>query len=255
MLSGATTSDGGKKGVMEHPILFISLILKALHLPVPHGPVGETFLQSICEPYMTYTWLVMAFLIIVSKLTLGNLEMVPGKGQNFWEIVIGGMDDFFRENMGNKLTDQFFPMIATFGLYIAVANLIGLIPGFMSPTSSINTTLALTLIVWVSHHFIGIREHGVGYIKHFCGPMPIMIPLMLPIELISNFARILSLSIRLFGNIMAKETLLAILFMLAGAFFAPLPIMLLGVLVSLVQAMVFVLLTVVYFAGAEEHAH
>jgi F-type H+-transporting ATPase subunit a len=204
---------------------------------------------------MTYTWLVMAFLFIVSKLTLGNLEMIPGKGQNFWEILIGGMDEFFSDNMGREMTDTFFPMIATFALYIAVANLIGLIPGFMSPTASINTTLALTIIVWITHHVIGFRAHGFGYYKHFIGPMWWLIPLMLPIELISNFARLLSLSIRLFGNIMAKETLLGILFMLAGAFFAPLPIMILGVLVSVVQAMVFVLLTVVYFGQAKEHAH
>ena len=240
---------------MEHPILFISVILETLGLPVPHGPVGHTFLEQICAPYMTYTWLVMAFLFFVAKLTVSNLEMVPGKGQNFWEIVIGGLDSFFEDNMGRKLTDQFFPMLTTFGLYIAVANLIGLIPGFMSPTSSLNTTLALTIIVWVSHHFIGFREHGLGYYKHFMGPMWWLVPLMLPIELISNFARLISLSVRLFGNIMAKEALLGILFMLAGAFFAPLPIMLLGVLVSLVQAMVFVLLAMVYFSQAQEHAH
>jgi F-type H+-transporting ATPase subunit a len=240
---------------MEHPILFISIILETLGLPVPHGPVGHGLLAQLCAPYMTYTWLVMAFLFLVAKLTLGNLEMVPGNGQNFWELVIGGMDEFFTDNMGRELTDKFFPMIATFALYIAVANLIGLIPGFMSPTASINTTLALTLIVWFSHHLIGFREHGVGYYKHFMGPVWWLVPLLLPIELISNFARLLSLSIRLFGNIMAKETLLAILFMLAGGFFAPLPIMLLGVLVSVVQAMVFVLLTVVYFSQAQEHAH
>ena len=228
---------------MEHPILFISVILEALGLPVPHGPVGHTFLEQICAPYMTYTWLVMAFLYFVSKLTVSNLEMVPGKGQNFWEIVIGGLDDFFAENMGRKLTDQFFPMLTTFGLYIAVANLIGLIPGFMSPTSSLNTTLALTIIVWVSHHYIGIREHGLSYYKHFMGPMWWLVPLMLPIEIISNLARLISLSIRLFGNIMAKETLLGILFMLAGAFFAPLPIMALGIFVALVQAFVFFLLS------------
>jgi F-type H+-transporting ATPase subunit a len=181
--------------------------------------------------------------------------MIPGKGQNFWELVIGGMDDFFADNMGREMADKFFPMIATFALYIAVANLIGLIPGFMSPTSSLNTTLALTLIVWFSHHLIGFREHGLKYYKHFMGPVWWLVPLLLPIELISNLARLLSLSIRLFGNIMAKETLLAILFMLAGGFFAPLPIMVLGVLVSVVQAMVFVLLTVVYFSQAQEHAH
>lgn len=241
---------------MEHPILFISIILEKLGLPVPHTPVGHTFLEKLCEPYMTYTWLVMAFLFLVSKMTLGNLEMIPGKGQNFWEIVIGGMDSFFEDNMGREMTDKFFPMIATFALYIAVGNLVGLVPGFMSPTASINTTLALTLIVWVTHHIIGIKEHGLAYYKHFMGPMKWLVPLMLPIELISNFARLLSLSIRLFGNIMAKEVLLGILFTLVGMVVLPtLAISLLGVLVSLVQAMVFVILTVVYFAQAQEHAH
>ncbi|HIP83325.1 MAG TPA: ATP synthase F0 subunit A [Desulfocapsa sulfexigens] len=240
---------------MEHPILFISLILEKFGAPIPHGPIGHTFLEKLCQPYMTYTWFVMVFLVVVGKLTLSNVEMVPGKGQNFWELLIGGMYEFFEENMGSELTEKLFPMICTFALYIAVGNLIGLIPGFMSPTSSINTTVALTLIVWVTHHIIGIRAHGMGYIKHFLGPIPVLIPLMLPIELISNIARLLSLSIRLFGNIMAKETLLGILFLLAGAYFAPLPIMMLGVLVSLVQAMVFVLLTAVYFGQANEHAH
>ncbi len=240
---------------MEHPILFISIILEKLGLPIPHGPVGHTLIEQFCAPYMTYTWFTMIFLMVVGKMTIGNLEMVPGKGQNFWEIIIGGMDNFFVENMGRDLTDKLFPMIATFALYIAVANLIGLIPGFMSPTSSINTTLALTIIVWITHHIIGFRANGIAYLKHFLGPMPVLIPLMLPIEIIANVARLLSLSIRLFGNIMAKETLLGILFLLAGAFFAPLPIMILGVLVSLVQAMVFVLLTVVYFTQSNEHAH
>ena len=240
---------------MEHPILFISIILEKLGLPIPHGPVGHGLVEQLCAPYMTYTWFTMIFLVVIGKLTLGNLEMVPGKGQNVWEILIGGMDDFFAENMGRDLADKLFPMIATFALYIAVANLIGLIPGFMSPTSSINTTLALTVIVWITHHIIGFRANGIAYFKHFLGPMPVLIPLMLPIEIIANVARLLSLSIRLFGNIMAKETLLGILFLLAGAYFAPLPIMILGVLVSLVQAMVFVLLTVVYFTQANEHAH
>jgi F-type H+-transporting ATPase subunit a len=240
---------------MEHPILFISIILEKLGLPVPHGFVGQNLAEQLCTPYMTYTWLVMVFLFVVSKLTLGNLEMIPGNGQNFWETLIGGMDDFFVENMGREMADKLFPMLATFALYIAVGNLIGLIPGFMSPTSNLNTTLALTIIVWVTHHVIGLRAHGISYYKHFIGPMWWLIPLMLPIELISNFARLLSLSIRLFGNIMAKETLLGILFMLAGAFFAPLPIMILGVLVSLVQSMVFVLLAVVYCSQAQAHAH
>ena len=105
------------------------------------------------------------------------------------------------------------------------------------------------------HHVLGIRYHGASYIKHFMGPIPILVPFMLLIEIISNFARLLSLSMRLFGNIMAKETLLSVLFMLAGAYFAPLPILCLGVLVSLIQALVFTLLSVLYCAQAMEEAH
>ena len=159
------------------------------------------------------------------------------------------------ENMGADRAAMMFPMIATFAFFILVANLMGLVPGFMSPTSNINITLAMTLIVWFTHHFLGLKYHGLGYIKHFMGPMWWLVPLMLPIELISSVARILSLSIRLFGNIMAKETLLSILFLLAGAYFGPLPILCLGVLVSFVQTMVFVLLSVIYCSGAMEHAH
>jgi F-type H+-transporting ATPase subunit a len=240
---------------MEHPILFINVILEWLHLPVPHTVTGEGFAQQVLTPYMTYTWLVMAFWILVPKLTMGRLEIIPGKGQNFWEIVVGGIENFFAENMGRDRARMLFPFLATFGLYIVVANLIGLIPGFMSPTSNLNITLGMTIMVWLTHHVLGIRYHGVGYIKHFLGPVPVLIPLMLPIELISNAARLLSLSMRLFGNIMAKETLLSVLFMLAGAYFAPLPILCLGVLVSLIQALVFTLLSVLYCAQAMEHAH
>ena len=240
---------------MEHPILFISLILDQLGLPVPHGPVGNTLLEQLCEPYMTYTWLVMAFLIIVPKLTIGRLELVPGSGQNFWEVMIGGMMDFFAENLGKERAKMLFPMMATFFLYIVIANMIGLIPGFMSPTSSLNITLAMTLMTWITHHVLGFRYHGLNYYKHFMGPVPVMAPFMFVLEVNSNFARLLSLSMRLFGNILAKEILLAVLFMLAGAFFAPLPILCLGVLVSLIQAVVFVLLSVLYCAGAMEDAH
>ncbi len=240
---------------MEHPILFISVILEKLGLPIPHGLVGETLLEKLVSPHMTYTWLVMAILIIAPKITMGKMELVPGSGQNFWEACVGGLEDFMAEHMGAERAAAMFPMIATFAFYILVANMMGLVPGFMSPTSNLNITLGMTLIVWVVHHFLGLKHHGFKYVKHFMGPMWWLVPLMLPIEIISNIARILSLSIRLFGNIMAKETLLAILFMLVGCYFGPLPILCLGVLVSVVQTMVFVLLSVLYCAGAMEDAH
>lgn len=240
---------------MEHPILFISIILEKLGLPVPHTVTGHGLLEQLCTPYMTYTWLVMAFLIIVPKLTMGKLEMVPGSGQNFWEVMVGGLMDFFTENLGEDGAKMLFPMMATFFFYIILANMIGLIPGFMSPTSNLNITLGMTIIVWVTHHVLGFKTHGLSYYKHFMGPSKALAPFMFLLEIISNFARLISLSMRLFGNIFAKEVLLAVLFMLAGAFFAPLPILCLGVLVSVIQAVVFVLLAVLYCAGSLEHAH
>ena len=156
---------------MEHPILFISLILEKIGLPVPHTFVGDTLLAKIVSPHMTYTWLVMLFLIIVPKLTLGKMEMIPGKGQNFWEVIIGGLEGFMADNMGEEGARLMFPMLATFALYILVSNLIGLMPGFMSPTSNINITLGCTLIVFTTTHILGVKFHGVKYIKHFMGPV------------------------------------------------------------------------------------
>jgi F-type H+-transporting ATPase subunit a len=109
--------------------------------------------------------------------------------------------------------------------------------------------------VFIFTHYIGIKYHGAKYIKHFLGPVWWMSPLIFVIELIGHVARIMSLSFRLFGNIMGHELVLMILFMLAGAFFAPLPIMAMGIFVSFVQAFVFFLLSIMYFAGAMEHAH
>jgi F-type H+-transporting ATPase subunit a len=147
------------------------------------------------------------------------------------------------------------PIAGTVFLYILTCNLIGLVPGFFPPTASLNTTLSCALVVVVFTHVIGVKYHGAAYIKHFMGPVWWMVPIIMPIEIIGHLARILSLSFRLFGNMMGHELVLFILFMLAGAFFAPLPIMALGIFVALVQAFVFFLLSIMYFTGAMEHAH
>ncbi|MDZ7640575.1 MAG: F0F1 ATP synthase subunit A [Desulfurivibrio sp.] len=244
---------------MEHPILFLTLILEGLGLPVPHelpGPGNFWDFTQLLAPHVTYSLLVMLLLILLPRLTMGNkLDLVPNQGQNFWETVIGGLEEFMNEHMGHEGARVMMPMVATFGLYIVISNVLGLIPGFTSPTANLNITLAMALIVFVTTHILGIKHHGFAYIKHFLGPIPVLMPLMLPIEVVSHLARVVTLSFRLFGNIMGKEILLAILFMLAGAYFVPLPIMLLGVLVSFVQAGVFVLLSVLYFAMAMEEAH
>jgi F-type H+-transporting ATPase subunit a len=144
---------------------------------------------------------------------------------------------------------------ATIFLYIFIGNLIGIIPGFFPPTANLNTTASCAIVVVVFTHMIGIKYHGVKYIKHFMGPVWWMAPLILSSKSSAMLARILSLSFRLFGNMMGHEIVLAILFGLAGAFFAPLPIMALGIFVAFVQGFVFFLLSIIYFSGAMEHAH
>ena len=125
----------------------------------------------------------------------------------------------------------------------------------MSPTANINTTLSLALCTFAYTHYLGVKYHGAKYIKHFLGPIPALAPLFFPIEIIGHFARVLSLTLRLFGNIMGEDLVLAILLFLAGMFLAPLPMMFLAVFTSVVQAFVFTLLSMMYFAGSMEHAH
>ena len=229
---------------MEHPYLFLVKLFEAIGL----GHFAHAY------PHVIYSWFVILLLIVFAVLATRKIEMIPTKAQNFFEIVISGMEDFMVDITGEE-GRWFFPIIATVFIYVATCNLLGLVPGFYPPTASINTTAACAIPVFLFTHFIGIKYHGIKYIKHFLGPVWWLIPIILPIELIGHMARILSLSFRLFGNITGHELVLAILFMLAGAFFAPLPIMAMGIFVALVQAFVFYLLSIMYFAGAMEEAH
>jgi F-type H+-transporting ATPase subunit a len=149
---------------------------------------------------------------------------------------------------------RFFPLIATLSLFIVSGNLIGLIPGFESPTANLNTTAALAITAVLYSEFVGMKTHGAAYIKHFMGPLWWLAPLMLPIEFISHLARMLSLSLRLFGNIRGEDILLAVLLGLVP-YLVPVPIMLLAVFTSFLQAFIFVVLTLIYIQGALEHAH
>jgi F-type H+-transporting ATPase subunit a len=229
---------------MEHPYLFLVKLFEAIGL----GHFAHAY------PHVIYSWFVILLLIIFAVLATRKIEMIPTKAQNFFEIVISGMEEFMVDVTGEE-GRWFFPVIATIFIYIATCNLLGLVPGFYPPTASINTTAACAIPVFLFTHFIGIKYHGIKYVKHFLGPVWWLIPIILPIEIIGHLARILSLSFRLFGNITGHELVLAILFMLAGAFFAPLPIMAMGIFVSFVQAFVFFLLSTMYFAGAMEEAH
>jgi len=229
---------------MQHPLFFIDKLLAAMGL--------EHF--AYAYSHVTHSWLVMLILIISAVLCAKSVQLLPRKGQNFFEVIIDGLENFMVSVSGPE-GRFFFPFIATVFLYILVSNLIGLVPGFNSPTANLNTTLSIALCTFVYTHIIGIKFHGVKYVKHFVGPVWWLAPLMLPIELIGHFARVMSLSIRLFGNIFGKEMVLSIFFAMAGLFLAPLPILFLGLLVSFIQALVFTLLSIMYFVGSMEHAH
>lgn len=229
---------------MEHPYLFLVKLFEVIGL----GGFAHHY------PHVIYSWVVMAILIVAGALAAKSVTLVPGKGQNFFEILVGGIEDFMITVTGEE-GRRLFPLAATVFIYILTCNLIGLVPGFFPPTASLNTTLSCALVVVIFTHVIGVKYHGAKYIKHFMGPIWWMVPIIMPIEIIGHLARILSLSFRLFGNMMGHELVLGILFFLAGAFFAPLPIMALGIFVALVQAFVFFLLSIMYFSGAMEHAH
>jgi len=238
---------------MEHPLLFLSIILDALGLPA-HG--GGTVLAQVLAPHMQYDYLAMIICVVLAILATRRMEIIPRGLQNVMEMYVGGLEDFVTEQVGDRQKARIiFPMVATFGYVILISNYMGLIPGFMSPTANINVTLGYTVIAIVAYHALGIRFHGFKYIKHFMGPIPVMAPFFLVVETFSHIGRIASLSIRLFGNMMSKEMLLGLLFTMAGPYLAPLPIMLLGTLVCLLQAFIFVVLPVTYCAEAMAEAH
>jgi len=229
---------------VEHPYLFFVKLFEWIGL--------AHFAHSY--PWVIYSWVVIALLIVFCYMPVKAMTMVPSKAQNFLEIAVSGLEDFMISVTGEE-GRWLFPLAATVFIYVLSCNLIGLIPGFFPPTASLNTTASCALTVVIFTHIIGVKYHGLKYIKHFMGPIWWMVPIIFPIEVIGHLARILSLSFRLFGNMMGHELVLGILFGLAGAFFAPLPIMALGIFVAFVQAFVFFLLSIMYFTGAMEHAH
>lgn len=229
---------------MEHPYLFFVKIFELIGL----GHFAHE------NPHVIYSWVTIALLIIVGAIGTKSISLIPNRFQNFLEVAVSGLEEFMVGISGDE-GRWFFPLIGTLFLYIFVSNLMGLIPGFFPATANLNTTLSCALVVFVFTHFIGIKYHGIKYVNHFTGPIWWMIPIIMPIEIIGHLARVLSLSFRLFGNLMGHELVLTILFFLAGAFFAPLPIMFLGILVALIQAFIFYMLSIMYFTEAMEHSH
>ena len=221
----------------EAPLILHGLTLGSWHVPA----------------FILYTWIVMAILIAMAIAVRGSLKEVPSGLSNFVEMAVGGLRDFTVTTMGPHGMD-YFALIGTAAFFILLSNLIGIIPGFESPTANINTTGACAAVVVVSTHVVGLQKHGLSYIKHFLGPVPWLAWLMFPIEVIGHIARLVSLSLRLFGNIRGEDLVVAILFVLVPLLI-PSVMFGLAIFTSFVQTFVFVLLTMLYLSGAMEHAH
>ena len=245
---------------------------------IEHPPIFR--LPGIPD-HVTYTWLAMVILAALAFAASRNVQLVPRGLQNVLEVVLEQFQQMIDDVMGHE-GRRYLPLIATLGLFILTGNLMGLVPGLAGPTGNLNTTAACAVVVFCAYHWIGGRKHGLmPYLAHFAGPVPLPLkPLMFVIEMISHLARPLSLTLRLFGNMVGGHILLAVIFLLMGldgligwalsgsavgavvggigglvtivftvGFLYPLKI-----LVAFLQAFIFVMLTMLYISGATEEA-
>jgi F-type H+-transporting ATPase subunit a len=249
--------------MIEHPLWIVEFVNALL------GPLVKAGLESVGfhveGPEVIPNYLVMTLLIVIgititcfimrSRLSVEH----PSKFQILLEDGVMAVVNLLEEWIGPD-GRNYLPLIATLGLFILISNYAGLVPGLMAPTSSINVTLGCAITTWVFYHVQGIRKQGVvNYLKHFAVPpgAPVwMAPLMLIIEAISHSSRLLSLSLRLFGNIFGEELVIVILGSIIP-FIVPLPMMFLGLITGGLQAFIFVLLSIIYLqaAVAVEHEH
>ncbi|WP_297444601.1 F0F1 ATP synthase subunit A [Desulfurobacterium sp.] len=214
--------------------------------------------QLITWPVVYWTWITMAFVIVISYLVAKNLKKYPGKIQYLFEAFIGFIAGVLSDAIDEERGLAFLPLVGGFAFFILFTNLVGLIPGAYQPTSNLNTTVALALISFFAYNIVAIKEHGLfNYLKHFAGPIKALAPLMFPIEVISHISRILSLSLRLFGNMFGDEMIVWVLLKMV-----PLLVPVFGLAIvfgnSFLQAYIFCMLTVVYLSLAmhsEEEEH
>jgi F-type H+-transporting ATPase subunit a len=212
------------------------------------------------EPILT-SMLYMAIIVILALIVRRRVlrlkdAVVPPDGltlTTFLEVFVAYFYGMVKETAGAANAKRYFPLIGSLALYIFFSNIVGLIPGVSSPTSSWGVTIGCALIVLVVFNYYGIRENGVHYFKHFLGPKWYLAPLMLLIEIFSVIlVRPFTLSVRLMVNISVDHLLVAV-FLSLVPLLVPIPIMVLGIIVAVVQTLVFCLLTTVYIALATEH--
>ena len=200
--------------------------------------------------------LVLFVIVIIGYIQLRRTakEVIPDERltfRNLLEIIVEAVQGLVEGTMGPHGT-RFMLIIGSLGLFILFNNLSGLVPGFLPATDNVNTTFACSLTVFFLTHYYGVREHGLGYLKQFMGPIWWLAPIMIPIEIIGHLSRPLSLGLRLFGNVMGDHLVTSIFFLLIPLF-VPLIGMLLGTFVAFVQSFVFILLSMAYFSGAISH--
>jgi len=205
----------------------------------------------VVPDYLVMVLIVAVTLIVVLGLASRRLSMVPRGRQNIVEMIVQLFEGLVVDTVGPE-GRKYLPVIGTVGLFVFGCNMIGLFPGFMSPTSKLNATLGCALVVFFYYHAQGVKAQGLKYFKHFMGPIPALAPLMIPIEVISHFSRPVSLSMRLFGNIFAEELLIVIMASIIP-FLLPLPFMAVAIFTAIIQSFVFVLLSCIYIAGAVAH--
>ena len=248
---------------MHHEFWIVTAVNRLLGGPV--ASIGHSLGFTLdpahaIPPHIVMSVLILLFVTVLSLLVKSQLSIEnPGKLQILLEDFVGFVLSLLREYIGPK-GDKYLPLIGSVGLFIFLANAMGKIPGLMSPTADINVPLGCAITVWVFYHLMGFREQGVAsYLKHFAvmpGAPLWIAPLVLVIELISHASRVLSLTLRLFGNVFGEEMVVGIIGGII-AWVAPLPFMVLGVVTGTLQAFIFVMLTIIYLAAAvhTDHEH
>lgn len=207
--------------------------------------------------YIFHFLLVIAIVILIAFCATKSMQLVPRGTQNVIEAYLNGVISLGKDTMGSEeLARKYLPLVATLGFIVFLSNIIGMIPGFESPTASLNLTLSLTLCVFIYYHFEGVRTNGFfGYMKHFMGPSKALAPLMFFIEIVSHLSRVVSLSFRLFGNIKGDDLFLLVMLTLAPWIVPMVPYALLAFM-AILQTFIFMVLSYVYLSGAvtvDEH--
>ena len=200
--------------------------------------------------YLTHMLLSAGIALVLVRVAMSNLQVVPKGTQNVMEAYISGVLKMGTDVMGEVEARKYVALIATIGLFVGIANLIGVVPGFEAPTAFLEMPLTLALAVFIYYNYVGIKKQGIiKYLKHFMGPVWWLYWLMFPIEIVSHFSRLVSLSFRLFGNVKGDDMFLMVILMLAPWLLPMIPFALLTFM-ALLQAFIFMMLTTVYIGSA-----